>query len=65
MASVLDPQDLERARNLLLRPAQFERVWPVVLAAAACAAASLLFATAMVMAPPLVTERIAPHDRAP
>ena len=65
MASLLDPKELERARVLLLRPAQFVQVWPVLAAAAACAVSSLLFATAMVLAPPAVSEHAVAHDRAP
>ena len=56
MTSALDPRLLQRARELLTPPIQFVRVWPVLAAAAACAVSSVLFAVAMVVAPPLTSE---------
>ena len=55
-ASALDYAALARARGLLKPPLRRERVWPVLAAAAALAVSALSLATAMVMAPPLVSE---------
>jgi hypothetical protein len=54
----LTPQALARARALLQRPQRRERVWPVLGAAFMLAVSSLAFATAMILAPPLVTEHV-------
>jgi hypothetical protein len=40
-------------------PKRPERIWPVLAAAAVMALAALSFATAMIMAPPLVTQPVA------
>lgn len=53
--SALDPEAMARARALLRAPARSERLWPAVTAAALLAISALGFATAMVLAPPLVT----------
>jgi len=53
---------MARARALLARPVERERVWPTLAAAAFAAAAALALATAMVLAPPLVTTHL-PTDR--
>ncbi len=63
MSTALDPVQIQRARILLMRPAQFVRSWPAVAAAAAFAASSLLFAVAMVMAPPVAAEPPAQIER--
>ncbi len=55
-ASALDPTALARARGLLKPPLPRERVWPALAAAALLAVSALGFATAMMMAPPLVSE---------
>jgi hypothetical protein len=57
--SALDAAEIARARALLkpLKPAQ--RIWPVLAAATLLAVSALAFATAMVLAPPLVSERVA------
>lgn len=54
--SVLDAAALATARRLLSPVARRERVWPALAAALALTAASLAFATAMVLAPPPVSE---------
>jgi hypothetical protein len=57
--SVLNHEDMARARSLLERPKRTERMWPVVGAAALLAISALAFATAMIMAPPLTSEHVA------
>ena len=57
--AVIDPDALARARALVQPPRRTERVWPVLCAALALAVSSLAFATAMLAAPPLVTEHVA------
>lgn len=52
----IDRDLLAYARGLLATPDQRERVWPVLAAAGLLAASSLVFATAMITAPPLHTE---------
>jgi hypothetical protein len=60
--SALDGEEIDRVRGLLETPNRPERMWPVVGAAALLAASAVIFATAMVMAPPLTSEHIA-HQR--
>ncbi len=60
--SVLDPDQLARARALLVRPARPQRMWPVLAAAAFLAVSALAFATAMILAPPLTSQHVA-HQR--
>ena len=50
---------MARARALLEPPKRPERMWPVLGAAALLAASTLTFATAMIMAPPIVSEHVA------
>jgi hypothetical protein len=57
--SVLDPEQMARARALLAPAERPERMWPVVAAAALLAISALAFATAMIMAPPLTSEHVA------
>jgi hypothetical protein len=57
--SVLDPSAMARARALLEPPKRPERMWPALAAAALLAASTLTFATAMIMAPPIVSEHVA------
>jgi len=57
--SALDATELARARALLNPPAQPERMWPVLCAAAFLAMSALAFATAMILAPPVVSEHVA------
>jgi len=61
--SAVDPEALALARALVQRPVRRERVWPVLAAAGLLAVSALAFATAMIMAPPLVSEHVA-ADRA-
>ena len=52
--TALDPDAIAQARALL-EPAQTrERIWPVLGAAGLLALSALVFATAMITAPPLV-----------
>ena len=60
--SVLDPDQLARARALLARPERPPRMWPVLAAAAFLAISALAFATAMILAPPLTSQHVA-HQR--
>ena len=52
----LDPDLMAYARGLLAAPEPRERTWPVLGAAGFLAAASLVFAVAMIAAPPLHTD---------
>jgi hypothetical protein len=58
-SSTLDPDAIARARALLERPERKERIWPVLGAAGFLAVSALVFATAMIMAPPLTSEHVA------
>jgi hypothetical protein len=58
-SSALDPQAMARAKALLAKPKQRERMWPVLGAASLLAVSTLVFATAMILAPPLVSEHVA------
>ena len=57
--SALDPDAMARAKALLVRPSRPQRLWPVIAAAALLAVSALVFATAMVLAPPLLVEHSA------
>jgi hypothetical protein len=57
--SALNPAATARIRALLKPREQRQRVWPVLGAAFFAAASALIFATAMVMAPPVITEHVA------
>ena len=57
--SVLDPDAMAKAKALLVQEQRPERMWPVLAAAALLAACALTFATAMIMAPPLISEHLA------
>ena len=59
MTSALDAAQIARARALLQPVGQRARIWPVLAAAACLAVSALAFATAMVLAPPLVTQHVA------
>jgi hypothetical protein len=61
--SALDLEAMSRARALLTPVAPRERMWPVLGAAAFFAVSALAFATAMVLAPPLVTEHVVKSAR--
>ena len=54
--SILDGAAIAEARALLSAPRPAERLWPVLVAAAALTLASLAFAAAMVVAPPVTTQ---------
>ncbi|HEY3951334.1 hypothetical protein [Phenylobacterium sp.] len=54
--SAVDRDLLAYARALLTPPPKRERVWPALAAAGLLAVSSLVFAVAMVTAPPLHTE---------
>ncbi|MDB5424404.1 MAG: hypothetical protein JWQ29_1820 [Phenylobacterium sp.] len=58
-SSALDPAEIARARALLAPPKPRQRLWPVLTAATFLAVSALVFATAMVLAPPLVSEHVA------
>ncbi len=58
-SSALDIAALAEARAMLTPPAPRERVWPVLAAAAFFALSALAFATAMVLAPPVVSDHTA------
>jgi hypothetical protein len=60
-----DRDPLARARALLDPPKRPERMWPVVGAAGLLALSALVFATAMITAPPLTTEHVALQRGAP
>ncbi|HEX3888078.1 MAG TPA: hypothetical protein VHW05_11325 [Phenylobacterium sp.] len=54
-----DSDPLARARALLDPPKRPERMWPVVGAAGLLALSTLVFAGAMIAAPPLTSEHVA------
>ncbi|MDB5465943.1 MAG: hypothetical protein JWQ46_705 [Phenylobacterium sp.] len=56
--SALDLNEMARARALLAPAPAKERMWPVLGAAALAAVSALAFATAMIMAPPVVSEHV-------
>ncbi|MDB5449276.1 MAG: hypothetical protein JWQ46_1447 [Phenylobacterium sp.] len=56
--SALDLDEMARARALLAPVPGKERMWPVLGAAALAAVSALAFATAMIMAPPVVSEHV-------
>ena len=47
---------MAQAKAMLARPERRERIWPVLGAAALLALSALTFATAMILAPPLIIE---------
>ncbi|TAL35765.1 MAG: hypothetical protein EPN98_06425 [Phenylobacterium sp.] len=57
--SALDPREVARARSLLKPPVRRDPMWPALLAATALAVTSVVFATVMVLAPPVQTEHTA------
>lgn len=64
-SSAVDPDAMAQARALLERPRRPERMWPVLGAAGFLAVSALAFATAMILAPPLVSEHVASDRAAP
>jgi hypothetical protein len=57
--SALDPEATARIRGLLAPRTRTERMWPVLGAALLAALSALAFATAMILAPPVVSEHVA------
>jgi hypothetical protein len=49
---------MARARTLLRPPKPRERLWPVLAAAGFLALSALAFATAMILAPPVISEHV-------
>ena len=58
VSSIHDP-DRARARELLAPRRRPERTWPAIAAAGLLAASALAFATAMILAPPLISQHVA------
>ena len=61
--SVLDADQIARARLLLMTPAKKESMWPVLCAAAFAASTALTLATAMILAPPVITQHMVQSER--
>jgi hypothetical protein len=57
--SALDGAAVARARRLLKSPQRKDPMWPALVAATALALTSVVFATIMVLAPPVQTEHTA------
>jgi len=64
LSTALDADAMDRAKALLERRKRPERMWPVLAAAGLLALSALTFATAMILAPPLVSEHVAPQHEA-
>jgi hypothetical protein len=58
-SSALDVDALARARELLASRPRPQRTWPAVAAAALLAVSALTLATAMILAPPLISLHVA------
>jgi hypothetical protein len=56
--SALNPDETARIRALLTPKAKKERMWPVLAAALLAAVSALAFATAMILAPPVVSQHV-------
>jgi hypothetical protein len=56
--SALNPEVVARIRGLLAPTPTNESLWPTLAAALFAAVAALAFATAMIMAPPVVSEHV-------
>lgn len=56
--SALNPAATARIRTLLTPKPKKERMWPVLAAAFFAAFCALAFATAMILAPPVVTTHV-------
>ena len=61
--SALDADAISRARALVTPEVARSSMWPVLGAAAFFAVSALAFATAMVVAPPVVTEHVVQSAR--
>ena len=57
--SALDPDAMSRARRLVAPVPRKDSMWPALAAAGFFAASALVFAAAMVVAPPLVIQHVA------
>ena len=57
--STLDERAVGRARTLLISPTPPDRLWPVLAAAALLALSALVFATAMIISPPVTSHHTA------
>ena len=58
--SALDADRIARCRALLASPEPRESIWPPLAAASLLAISALAFAVAMIAAPPVSTEHVAP-----
>jgi hypothetical protein len=56
--SALNSEETARIRVLLTPKAKKERMWPVLAAAFLAAISALAFATAMILAPPVVSQHV-------
>ena len=56
--SALKPEETARLRALLTPRRKKERMWPVLGAALLAAISALAFATAMILAPPVVSQHV-------
>jgi hypothetical protein len=56
--SALDPEETAQIRALLAPRVRRQRMWPVLAAALFAAICALSFATAMIMAPPVVSDHV-------
>lgn len=56
--SALNPDEIARIRAQLTPKAKKERMWPVLGAAFLAAVSALAFATAMILAPPVVSQHV-------
>ena len=61
--SVLDLDQIAHARRLLTSPSTKESMWPVLCAAAFAASTALMLATAMIVAPPVITQHLVQTER--
>ena len=61
--STLTPEMSARIRKLLAPRPKTERMWPVLAAAFFAAVCALSFATAMILAPPVVSRHVASAPR--
>ena len=57
--SILEPDEMARARDLLKAPDRRDPTWPALVAAMLLACASVVFAAISVLAPPVTTEHVA------
>jgi hypothetical protein len=60
--SALNPEETARIRALLTRKPRRQRMWPALAAAFLAAVSALAFATAMIMAPPLISEHVVQNE---